>query len=68
MAEIIATWDISLNCDCPKCNEYVDLLDYPDFWEGHSRIDIPEHGTENSRDVKVQCPKCDHRFTVDLEY
>lgn len=25
-AEVTATWDITLNCDCPKCEEFVDLL------------------------------------------
>ena len=31
-----ATWNASLNCYCPSCDEYVDLLDYADFWDGRN--------------------------------
>lgn len=67
MANITAAWTVELNCTCPKCNEYVDLLDYVDFWDGR-RLDIAESGTERSCDIEVICPKCDHEFTVDCEY
>jgi hypothetical protein len=67
MADTIATWSISLNCDCPACNEYVDLLNYADFWDGR-RIDVPEHGTARTKNVEVVCPECSHDFTVELEY
>jgi len=67
MEKTIATWSISLDCDCPACKENVNLLDYTDFWDGR-QLDVPEHGTERSRDVDVQCPECAHEFTVDLEY
>lgn len=39
-----ATWDISLDCECPGCKEYVDLLDFADFWDGRS-IEPIEHDT-----------------------
>lgn len=65
--KVIATWIVELNCECPNCNGDVDLTDYPDFWI-ESEFEIAEHGTENSRDVKVVCPKCAHEFKVDLEY
>lgn len=66
-ATVVATWSVSLDCDCPACAENVDLLSYPDFWDGR-RLEIPEHGTERSSNVSVQCPKCDHEFHVDLSY
>lgn len=68
MSEITACWNISLTCDCPKCSEWVDLLDYPDFWDSRYKLQIGEHGTPSSRDVEVVCPNCGHEFTVDLEY
>lgn len=67
MADTFATWSVSLDCECPACKEDVDLLDYADFWDGR-RLDIPEHGTERSKNVEVVCPKCGHDFTVELEY
>lgn len=67
MSNITATWTVELHCTCPKCNEWVDLLEYPDFWDG-MHLDIAEHGTERSRGVEVLCPECDHEFSVDCEY
>ena len=67
ISNIIATWHVSLHCKCPKCSEYVNLLDCADFWDGRD-LEIPEQGTQNSCDVNVQCPICDHEFAVDLEY
>ena len=58
-----ATWTVELNCDCPKCGEYVNLLDDPDFWEGRD-LEIAERG----KDVDVSCPNCEHEFKVDCEY
>ena len=65
--KVIATWDIHLWCDCPKCLENVDLLDAPDFWDGR-RLQIAEHDTPHSCDVEVICPSCEHEFKVDTEY
>jgi len=64
---ITAQWCVELNCRCPKCEEYVNLLDTPDFWDGR-KLDIPEHGTDNSDNVEVQCPKCYHEFEVCCEW
>ena len=33
-ATVQATWHAELTCDCPACGQYVDLLEYPDFWDG----------------------------------
>lgn len=64
---IEATWPISLDCDCPNCKEFVDLLTCRDFWDGR-RIDPCEHGTERTKNVEVFCPRCGHEFTVDFTY
>lgn len=63
-----ATWDIGLYTDCPGCKEFVNLVDADDFWESNQHLDIPEHGTERSKNVSVTCPKCNEEFFVDLEY
>ena len=62
MADTMARWSISLNCDCPKCEELVNLVDYPDFWHGH------QFEAGHSKDMEVICPACNHEFTVDCEY
>jgi len=64
---IIATWTVELNCECPKCEQDVDLLRYPDFWDGRT-LDVAENCTARSRDVSVCCPECSHEFLVDCEY
>jgi hypothetical protein len=67
MTSIEANWSVELNCVCPECEEYVDLLDYADFWDRRS-LDLAEHGTERSKGVGVVCPGCYHEFEVDLNY
>lgn len=64
---IEATWWISLDADCPKCDENVNLLDAADFWDGR-KMGIGEHGTDRTAAVEVVCPKCDHPFTVKTVY
>jgi len=63
----IATWTVELNCDCPGCKEWVNLLNYPDFFDG-STLKIAEHGTPKTTGMEVVCPECGHEFLVDLEY
>ena len=67
MQNVTATWTIELNCTCPKCDKWVDLLDYSDFWDGRN-LEIAENGTERSKGVEVLCPECSYEFTVDCEY
>ena len=64
---LIANWSVGLHCECPKCGEFVNLLDAPDFWHSHT-LDIPEHGTENSNNLEVACPECGHEFHVCCEW
>ena len=63
----IAIWTVELNCRCPKCDDYVNLLDAADFWDGR-QLDVPEHHTERSNNLEVVCPACDHEFLVDCDY
>ncbi len=64
---ITASWIIKLTCDCPKCEQWVNLLDYPDFWH-NTDLKCGEHGTEASESVEVVCPECGHEFAVKLDY
>lgn len=64
---VCAQWTVELNCECPACKEYVDVLTAPDFWDGR-QLDLAEHGTERSRSVDVACPECGHEFDVCCEY
>lgn len=61
--KVTAAWTVELNCECPKCGKWVDLLTYPDFWDGRN-LEIPERRTG----LDVSCPECDHEFEVDTEY
>lgn len=62
-----ATWSLSLDCDCPGCGEYVDLLLYPDFWDGR-HFQPCEYATARTEGVEVVCPNCHHEFSVNFEY
>ena len=67
-AKTTATWSISLDCDCPKCGEWFDLLGGDSIWPERSEIDPLEHGTTWTKDLEVTCPECGADFVVDLEY
>ena len=67
MENTIAVWSVELNCRCPGCGSFVDLLEYADFWDGR-QLAVAENCTDNSQDVEVVCPKCNHEFKVDCEY
>ena len=62
-----ATWSVSLDCECPNCEQWVDLLTYPDFWDGR-QLDPIEHSTKRSKGVEVACPECKYEFEANLEY
>lgn len=59
----IATWTIELNCECPKCKECVDLLDYADFWDGRRDEQVPIGGK-----IETVCPSCGEYIEVIGEY
>lgn len=64
---VTATWYLELNCHCPECKEFVDLLEAGDFWDGRA-LNVLEHGTPRTKAVEVVCPKCTHEFVVQTEY
>ena len=66
MAATKADWNVELNCLCPMCDTYVNLIDYEDFWDRD--LDVCEHGTTRSKGMEVVCPKCFNEFNVDCEY
>lgn len=57
---IQAQWTISLDCECPKCDQFVDLLLAADFWDGR-RLEF----AEAKKGLEVECPECGHEFEVD---
>ena len=63
-----ATWVLELNCYCPECGEYVDLLRAQDFWDGRQGWQACEHGTPRTTGVEMDCPNCGAEFAVDCEY
>lgn len=67
-AEWCATWDISLNSECPQCTKFVDLLRADNFWEANERLQPIETGTDRSDSLEVTCPECGHEFEVCCEY
>jgi len=62
-----AQWSITLDGDCPHCKEFVNLLDYCDFWNDHEDLGTGEHMTERSKNVEVVCPSCGEEYIVELE-
>ena len=60
-----AYWDISLYVTCPWCLEYVDLLDYADFFDGESR-DLGE--MLNVKNETVVCPECGEDFIANFNW
>ena len=64
---IEAVWSISLDCQFPKCDKDIDLIDDDNFWENNN-IQACEQGTKKSRGVDVYCDACEHDFQVDLAY
>lgn len=65
---VLATWNLELTCHCPACGEFVDLLDYSDFWDGKQNIQAGEWGTPRTTGMEVTCPECDAEFEVDCQY
>ena len=63
----VAVWNLELNCRCPKCDEYIDLLEGGDFWE-NNRVEVCEHSTDKSKNIDAHCEGCEHEFKVNLAY
>jgi hypothetical protein len=67
MSNPTATWNVSIDTHCPKCEFYFNICDGIDFWDGRD-YRLCEHGTERTRDIEVECPECSHKFNVDLDH
>ncbi|NCH77930.1 hypothetical protein [Cronobacter sakazakii] len=68
MANHSAVWNITLHTECPKCDEYFDIINaQDDFWMD-ARFGCYEHDTPATTGVEVECPECGHEFKVDFEY
>ena len=63
--KVEAVWQISLDVECPECEEYQDLTEVDEFW--HDMLPI-EHGTPRSNEYEVCCSKCKHKFTACFVY
>ena len=64
---ILAIWSLSLDGECPKCKNDVDLLRANNFWDGR-QLQACETATERSNNLEVDCPECDHKFIVECDY
>jgi hypothetical protein len=58
-----ALWQLTLLATCPACQDIVDLLDAPDFWDGRTL-----EPCQRAFDIEVVCPKCGAEFQVDCEH
>jgi endogenous inhibitor of DNA gyrase (YacG/DUF329 family) len=58
-----ASWNVTLFCDCPHCGEYVDLLDYVDFWDGGGP-EVCGRGDE----LEIPCPECGEDIECVTDY
>ena len=61
-----AEWRISLECECPSCQEYVDLTRLSGFWDSSPTTTPVQAGDTGA--FPVVCPLCWHRFTCEMEY
>lgn len=62
MGNVKATWHISLDCICPKCEAYLDITNSDD--ELFYRV----HPAQDKTDYEVTCPLCQHEFLIDTQY
>lgn len=70
MGKIEATMSISIDCECPYCEEYIDLCTIEtindDSFLLRSVLDT-SHGRSMGHedlDVEIDCPECGSPFTI----
>lgn len=63
MDAVDAFWVVELNCYCPGCHQYVDMLEHYNFI-GDTGIEVAEHETDRTTDMEVSCPSCGHEFKI----
>ena len=58
-----ANWYITLDVDCPYCNETFDCLKVPDYY-----IDVLQSielgRCKDNLDITMLCPKCNKEFKI----
>lgn len=65
-SEVMATWSISLDTECPKCGHDFDLL--AELSANSTGIEPIEYGTPRTNNYETSCPECRHEFEVCFEY
>ena len=67
---IKAIWSYSLICECPECNELIDICGhnfYDPVLDSCDPVDICETDTRRTTDYEITCD-CGHEFLVDFVY
>lgn len=58
--EAVAWWHVSLDVDCPKCQQYIDILQTDEYLCGDG-FNIE---SANDIDFEAKCPECGHEFLI----
>lgn len=70
MEKVEASLDIEVNCECPYCEEYLNLLDYQKFEDLNEdgylqRKVLKKDGYGNSNlSEEIKCPACEKEFLL----
>ena len=62
MGNVRATWNISLDCICPKCSAFLDITNSDD------ELFYSMEPAQCKTDYEVICPICKHEFLIDTTY
>ncbi|WYC18358.1 zinc-ribbon domain protein [Citrobacter phage vB_CfrS_K1M] len=63
MANVEASWCVSLIVECPGCGKVMDLTENDNVIDGTFCSAL-----ENEKDYPVECPECGNHFTCDFAY
>lgn len=63
MANVEASWCVSLIVECPSCGEVMDLTESDDVLDGTFCTAL-----ENEKNYQVECHECGNHFTCDFAY
>ena len=62
--KVTVEWSIEVNCTCPHCDHYFDLLSVDgDFWECLTGFEAGE--SVSDMNIDWECPECKKEFTID---
>lgn len=65
LKKIEATFSITLDAECPYCNEDIDFMDDYDVY---SRIPTANTFSHENLDIECCCPHCKKEFILDRTY